>query len=440
MTEQIPDYYLVDNLTGQRGQASKLAFPENLEDVIDFLAQARQAQCGLITIGAQTGVTAATYPHLGEFLMDMSHMNQIIDYDTQTLTLTVEAGTPLTKIYDFLADKPYFYAPDPGAKNATIGGNAATNAGGMAAIKYGVTRDNIRGLEVVLANGSVLQVGGLNIKNASGYDLKDLFIGSEGTLGIITKLQLKLRPRPKFKQSQLIGFNRLEDLAPVIYEILASNVQPSALEFFSKSGLSHAEKYLGSQLVDINGEQLLLITVDGNQQEAIQADNQTIYQLALDHGAIDSKILDKQEAEQTWRLRDNMMAAIIAKDIVEGLDVVVPINKITETILKLEQLATKKGISNIFFGHAGDGNIHASFMKGNLSDQEWQERLDDFLDELYAEVKSVGGLPSAEHGIGLAKKHHLSETFPSDYMQALRQVKKAFDPDNILNPNKVIDI
>ncbi|GMA54284.1 hypothetical protein GCM10025857_56410 [Alicyclobacillus contaminans] len=219
----VPEELLTSNAHElEPGQAELIGYAESTEDVSDFIKKANEAGKKVITIGAHTGLTGATYPHKDEWFLSLAKMTDIISLDKETLTLNVQAGVTLAQIREYLADTPYFYAPDPGEKSATIGGTVGTNAGGMRAIKYGVTRDNVRGYDVVLANGDIIHAGSLNQKNSSGYDLKDLFIGSEGTLGVITELQLKLTTRPRFESSMLVGFEKLEDLAPTVYEILNS--------------------------------------------------------------------------------------------------------------------------------------------------------------------------------------------------------------------------
>lgn len=267
MDKNVPAVYLQNKITGEIGNAAGIFYPTNTAEVVECVKTVNEKKQKLITIGGFTGLTGATFASQGEVLVCLKQMRQIIELDQKTLTLTVQAGVTLAEIQTYLEQTPYFYAPDPGSKEATIGGTAATNAGGMRAIKYGVTRDNIRGMEVVLADGTLILVGGLNNKASSGYDLKDLFIGSEGTLGIITKLQLKLRPRPVTTQSVLIGFNDLNELAPAVYQILASSVTPTALEFFEKSGLAFASNLLEIPLPNVAGDAFLLLTVDGSAKE-----------------------------------------------------------------------------------------------------------------------------------------------------------------------------
>jgi glycolate oxidase len=431
----VPKEYLVNKVTGEIGAARGICFPSNLEEVVACVKN--EPTQPLITIGSFTGLTGATFPSGNETFLSLKKMNRILELDEETMTLTVEAGVTLTELQNFLAATPYFYAPDPGEKAASIGGTAATNAGGMRAIKYGVTRDNIRGLEVVLASGEVMDVGGLNRKSSSGYDLKDLFIGSEGTLGIITKLQLKLVARPSFEQSLLIGFKNLDDLAPTVFQILSSTLQPTTLEFFERQGIQFAESLLQQTFPNVEGAAFLLVTLDGDSIESIE--NQ---QLALQNLLPTAKIhfLNEAEAVNVWYLRGGIVSGVEAVTQQEPLDIVVPVNQITGTIQFMKELASHYHLNGVFFGHAGDGNIHVCVMREQLSDEEWQVALHGYLDEMYQYIASVKGLPSAEHGIGLLKKEFFLKNTDPVTLATMEAIKKALDPHLRLNPGKIFSI
>lgn len=438
MDKNVPAVYLQNKITGEIGNAAGIFYPTNTAEVVECVKTVNEKKQKLITIGGFTGLTGATFASQGEVLVCLKQMRQIIELDQKTLTLTVQAGVTLAEIQTYLEQTPYFYAPDPGSKEATIGGTAATNAGGMRAIKYGVTRDNIRGMEVVLADGTLILVGGLNNKASSGYDLKDLFIGSEGTLGIITKLQLKLRPKPVTTQSVLIGFNDLNELAPAVYQILASSVTPTALEFFEKSGLAFASNLLEIPLPNVAGDAFLLLTVDGSAKEC-QEQIENLKKILKDATIRAFNVLNEKEAKEIWQLRGAIVSGVEAISIQEPLDIVVPINQITTTILYMKKLAQQLELAGVFFGHAGDGNIHACIMRQNLSDSLWQKRLESFLNQLYREIAVRGGLPSAEHGIGLLKKKYFMENLSPAKLKLMQQIKATFDPLGVLNPGKIFD-
>lgn len=436
--EKIPEVYLEDSVTGRRGEAYGLVFPLTREEVVELVVYAQLADLSIIARGAGTGLTGATLPVRSELILDFSQMNQILEFDQDTLTLKVQPGATLENIQAYVAERGYFYPPDPGSKAATIGGTVATNAGGMRAVKYGVTRDYIRSLEIVLLSGEVLPVGSVTEKNSSGYDLKDLFIGSEGTLGITTEIQLKVIVPPTLTQSVLISFNHLEEISATVLAIIASHVDPTALEFFEKDGILPSEKKLKLTLPLSTGTAYLLLTVDGQEKGDLVRRFETAIQLAEENGSIDSLVLTSELSGEVWQLRGAIVAAIEETSQQEPLDVVVPVNKITETIVYMKSLGQRYNLPTICFGHAGDGNIHACILRQTLTIQEWEIRLSDMLRELYSYIAKQKGLPSAEHGIGLLKKTYFLREGNPVYLKYLQQVKQVFDPDNRLNPGKLL--
>lgn len=439
-THTVPEKYITHRVTGEKGRAAKIAFPETEAAIADYLKQAAAQKQSVITVGASTGLTGATFPQTGEWLLSLEHYRNILSLDEETLTLHVQSGVTLAEIQDYLEPTPYFYAPDPGSKQATIGGTAATNAGGMRAVKYGVTRENIRSMVVFLADGSKLAVGSLNNKDSSGYDLKDLFIGSEGTLGVITELGLKLRPKPAAKVSVVIGFEQLDDLAPVVYQILGSSLQPAALEFFDREAIRYAERFLAEDFLEIEGECFLLLTLDGSDEESVAQQLTQLSDASAKMKKQSFQSLREEQAQRIWRLRGAIGAGIEHVTQQEPLDVVVPINQITATIKRLRVVCLQSNLRAVFFGHAGDGNIHICLLREGLPQEEWEERLAVVLHQIYQEVAKRGGLPSAEHGIGLLKKPYFKEAIDPVKLQVMRQLKQALDPQNRLNPGKIFDI
>jgi glycolate oxidase len=433
---EISENYLTNRVTGEIGQATAIYFPTSQEEVVAIMLDVRKNQQKLITIGGHTGLSGATFPDDHQVLMSLEKLNRIIKLDIETMTLTVEAGVTIAEISEYLVDTPYFYAPDPGSKEASIGGNAATNAGGMRAVKYGVTRDNIRAMRVILADGRELRVGSINRKDSSGYDLKDIFIGSEGTLGVITELELKIQPKPKFSRDVLLGFENLTQLSPKVFEILASGLTPATLEFFERDSMAYSERALQLDFPDISGQAFLLITLDGNAEQ--QLEDELSYLASLSDESL--ILTDEQTRNAVWQLRGAIVSSVELESIQEPLDVVVPVNKIAPTIIALKQMAIEANLSAIFFGHAGDGNIHANIIKNDLTDEEWTEKIEAYLDVLYAYVAKVGGKPSAEHGIGLLKKPFFQKYTGTSELVAMKAIKRAFDPENILNPGKIFDL
>ncbi len=436
---EIPEKYADHNLTGSVGNPAVIVYPTTVDEVVEVVNETRENGNKIVTVGSKTGVVGATYADENSVLLSTDELDEIIGFDENTMTLTVEAGVTLNEIREYLEDTSYFYAPDPGSKAATIGGTAATNAGGMTAVKYGVTRDNVKGLEVVLANGEILTLDGLNKKSASGYDLKNLFIGSEGTLGVITKLQLAVHPKPQAENSVLMGFNSMEKAAPVIFRILQSSVNPTALEFVDDEAFAYSEKYLDLAKVDIEGSNYLLATLDGPDADSVKADVARLTHLADEAGALEVKQLTEEEADLMWKLRDTIATAVGSKTEVGTYDVVVPINEIAQTLKDMNDIGAEANVHGIYFGHAGDGNIHALMMRDDLDDEEWEKGLQHFDSKLYRQVAENGGLPAAEHGIGTQKVGYLEDTLGTVHIDTMKAVKKALDPDNIFNPGKVLE-
>lgn len=428
--------YMVEDVPGT---ATLIAYPESTADVQEIVQKANEENKKIITIGARTGLTSATYPEGDVWLVSLERMNKIIGLDEKTLTLSVEAGVTLEEIRDYLENTPYFYAPDPGNKKASIGGMAATNAGGMRAISYGVTRDNIRGITVVLANGDIIEVGSLNKKDATAYDLKNLFIGSEGTLGIMTEFDLKLLPVLEYETSIIMGFPSLDAVSDAIYEVVKSPIQPVALELLEESGIHYSEQFIQKKMPEVNGEAFLLTTVADHSADGIAVQVAEIEALGKRAGAVEVRALTKEQAKDMWEIRDNILNGIVAQGDWKMYDPVVPNHIFTDLVKEGKRLGDVYNVRTGFFGHAGDGNIHICVMRDNQSKEEWDKTKEDYEQDLFNYVADHGGLLSAEHGVGLEKKEYLPIFKDEAYIKALRSVKAAFDPHNMLNPGKVFD-
>ena len=434
---KIPKEYIESSLLEKVGTAQALVFPKTTQEVQALVLFAKENQFDLIPRGSGTGLTGATFPVRGEILIDLSQMKKIGQLNEETRTLFVEAGATLAEIQAFVAAKGYFYPPDPGSKEATIGGTIATNAGGMRAVKYGVTRNYVRQMTVVLSTGEILKVGSLTEKNSSGYDLKNLFIGSEGTLGIITEIALRVIVPPKMSRSLLIGFNTLTDVSKVVSQLLSSRVDPTALEFFEEEGIRYSEQLLTMTFPLKKSKNYLLLTIDGNFMLDLEERLTEALILAKENGSVEYLQLEGLLETQVWQLRGAIVSGIEAITKQEPLDIVVPVNKITETIQKIKSIGVENSLATITFGHAGDGNIHVCVLKENWENTEWEKRLTTFLETLYHYIAKQKGLPSAEHGIGLLKKSYFLKEVDPTYLAYLQKIKAVFDPENRLNPTKI---
>ncbi len=409
------------------------------KEASDIMKYANENHISVTPRGAGTGLVGSSVPLEHGIMIDTSLMNHILELDDENLTIDVEPGVLLMDLAAYVEDNDFFYPPDPGEKSATIGGNISTNAGGMRAVKYGVTRDFVRALEVVLPNGDIVNFGGKVVKNSSGYDLKDLMIGSEGTLGLITKATLKLLPKPKKVISLLIPFPSLKDAINTVPLIIKSKSIPTAIEFMQREVIEDAEEYLGKPFPDKQSDAYLLLKFDGNSQEEIEKAYDTVAKLCLEQGAVDVLISDTEEREESiWKARGAFLEAIKGSTTyMDEVDMVVPRNRVNEMVEYLHDLQPEVGLRIKSFGHAGDGNLHAYMLKDDLSDEEWELRVSAAMEKVYAKARDLKGQVSGEHGIGYAKKPYLRESLPIDSLELMNGIKSVFDPNNILNPHKI---
>lgn len=411
------------------------------EEIAKIMKYANDKIIPVTVRGSGTGLVGACVPVHGGIILDMTMMNKILSLDEENMVLEVEPGVLLMDIYEYVEPKGYFYAPDPGEKSATIGGNISTNAGGMRAVKYGVTRDWVLSLEVVLPNGEITRFGRNVVKDTTGYSLKNLIIGSEGTLAIITKAYLKLIPKPAKTISLLVPFDSLESGIEKVPEILKSKAEPTAVEFFGKETITFAEEFLGKKFPDTKNIAYILLTFDGMTDEELKSKYQAVADLCLNElGAIDVLIVDTDERkESVWSARGAFLEAIKASTTqMDECDVVVPRSKVAEYIKFTYELADKYNMRIPSFGHAGDGNLHIYICRDDLSVEKFEKNLELIFDEMYKKANEVGGLVSGEHGIGYAKKKYMASNLGAAQIEIMRGIKSVFDPNNILNPGKVV--
>ena len=434
ITEHIEKKYLSDNLERRLGSARAVVFPVSTEEVSGLLRFAYENKIPVTPRGAGTNLVGSTVPHGEGIVVDVSLMNHVLELDEETFTATVEPGVILEEFQSFVETKGLFYPPDPGEKRASIGGNISTNAGGMRAVKYGVTRDYVMGLEVVLADGTILAVGGKNRKDTTGLDLKELVIGSEGTLAVITKCVLKLIPKPEKSISILVGYESLKAGIESVPKIIQANVNPTAIEFIERKVVQLGEDFLHLKFPLSDAKAYLLLTFDGKEAE-ITDNIKTVEQVVKKAGASAFLALeDPKTAADVWRIRGCLVKSVEAVSEQEPLDMVVPINQIDTFVNFINEYEKQCGMRMISFGHAGDGNVHLCVVRGDRDDAAWEKELDQNLTVLYRKCAELGGLASGEHGIGLSKqKYMLAVTNPAN-IALMKRVKAAFDEKRILNP------
>ncbi|WP_411679537.1 FAD-binding oxidoreductase [Clostridium thailandense] len=437
--ENINEDFSHDELGGISKMPDAVVEVESTEEVSKIMTYAYENTIPVVARGSGTGLVGASVPLYGGIMVNMTKMNKILEIDEENLTLTVEPGVLLMEISKYVEEFDLFYPPDPGEKSATIAGNINTNAGGMRAVKYGVTRDYVRGLTIVLPTGKVIEVGGKVVKNSSGYSIKDMICGSEGTLGIVTKAVLRLLPLPKKAISLLIPFPNLEMAINTVPKIIKSKSIPTAIEFMQREVILAAEEFLGKKFPDNSSDAYLLLTFDGNSKEEIEKDYDKVAQICLNEGALDVYITDTDERkEAVWSARGAFLEAVKATTTdMDECDVVVPRNKVAEFVKYTDELQEQFNVRIRSFGHAGDGNLHVYVLKDDMTDEQWEKKLSEVFECMYKKSVSLNGLVSGEHGIGYAKRPYLFEQYGEDYVELMKNIKLAFDPKNILNPGKV---
>ena len=436
----IQEDYSHDELTGTNAYPELLIRPETAEEVSLIMHYAWEKEIPVVVRGAGTGLVGSSVAVYGGIMLDMVRMNRILELDADNLTVTVQAGVLLMDLAEYTLSRRFLYPPDPGEKSATIGGNISTNAGGMRAVKYGVTRDYVLGLTVVLSDGQIQKLGGKVVKTSSGYDLKDLIIGSEGTLAVVTEAILKLIPCPEHSISLLIPFQSMEDALRVVPLILRARFVPTALEYMSRETILFSEEYLGKPFPDTSSDAYLLLTYDGSSPQQVQNECERTADLCLENNARDVYLVDTQERKDSvWTARGSFLEAIKASTTdMDECDVVVPRNKIAEYITYTHSIARTLHMRIPSFGHAGDGNLHIYLCRDNMDAERWQKSKQEAFRLMYQKAREFGGQVSGEHGIGAAKKRYLRESLGDTQIHLMKGIKDIFDPKNIMNPGKIL--
>ncbi len=414
------------------------------EEISEVMKVCNENCIPVIPRGAGTGLAGGAVAIEGGVVLATTRMNKILEYDMENLSVTVQPGVLLQNLADDAATKGLLYPPDPGEKFATLGGNVSTNAGGMRAVKYGTTRDYVRAMTVVLPTGEIIKLGSNVKKTSTGYSLLNLMIGSEGTLGVITELTLKLVPAPKEIISLIVPFEDLNACIAAVPKVLLSGLNPQALEFMEKDIVRMSEAFLEKQVFPqvIDGVEAgayLLMSFDGNTMDELEEVSEKVSEILFEEGAIDIIVADTPALRKNaWAARGQFLEAIMADtDELDECDVVVPISKIASYLEYVNSLQEKHQIKIRSFGHAGDGNLHIYVCRYGMPQDEWEAKCKAAMDDMYAEADRIGGLVSGEHGIGHAKQEYLEKCVGEVEMNLMQNIKKVFDPNLILNPGKV---
>ena len=430
--------YSFDGTAALQQMPLAVVFARTTSQVAQILLLAGRTKTPVVTRGSGTGLSGGSLPSPGALVLCLAKMDKVLEVDRANLTLLAEAGATTLQIADAAAAAGLFYPPDPGSmKISTIGGNVSENSGGLRGLKYGITRSYVMGLEVVLPDGEILWTGNKCVKDVAGYSLRDLFIGSEGTLGVITKVLLKLIPPPAAKKTMVATYAQMDQAAQTVSDIIAAKIIPCTLEFLDRTTIRCVEDFAKVGLPDC--EALLLMETDGHPaqvaEEALEME-----QIARRNGALDVRVArDDAEANRLATARRSAFSAlarVAPTTILE--DATVPRSELAHMIRFVNSVATKHNLRIGTFGHMGDGNLHPTFLTDERNTAE-MHRIEEAFREIFTEAIRLGGTITGEHGIGVSKKSFLPKFAGNAQMRVMRELRRALDPQGILNPGKMFD-
>jgi glycolate oxidase len=417
--------------------------PRKTEEIGALMQLANKHLIPVTPRGAGTGLTGGALPHLGGLVIAMERFNQILDIDERNLQVTTEPGVITEVLQNAVKEKGLFYPPDPASKGSCfIGGNISENSGGPKAVKYGVVKDYVLNLEIVLPTGEIIWTGSNVLKNATGYNLTQLIVGSEGTLGIVTKIVLRLIPHPKFDLLMLAPFDSLEKASEAVSAIFRAGITPSAMELMEIESIKLASKLCDSTAITItdNLAAHLIIEVDGNDKEVLMKDMEAIAEVLANFEVGELYFADDaQQKTELWKIRRKANEASVAAGYTIEEDTVVPRAELPRLIMGVKALAAENGFKVVSYGHAGDGNLHIRINHPLYKKSYENEVIQSILIKIFELVKSLGGTISGEHGIGLIQKSFMPVIFDPITMELMKGIKKVFDPNNILNAGKIFD-
>ncbi len=418
--------------------------PRTAEEISAILKICNKDKIPVTPRGAGTGLSGGALPHLGGVLLSTERMNYILDIDERNLQVTTEPGVITEVLQNAVKEKHLFYPPDPSSRGSCfIGGNISENSGGPKAVKYGVVKDYVLNLQVVLPSGEIIWTGANVLKNATGYNLTQLIVGSEGTLGIVTRIVLRLIPLPKHDLLMLVPFNAAENACAAVSAIFRAGYTPSAMEFMERDALVWVSKFLDTSSVQIGDDVQahLLIEADGNNIDVLMQEMEGISAIVQQFDCGDILFADDaQQKAELWKMRRRVGEAVKSHSIYKEEDTVVPRAELPILLKGVKDIGRKYGFQSVCYGHAGDGNLHVNIIKGTLTDEEWNGSLKEGIKEIFVLVKQLGGTLSGEHGIGLVQKEYMDIVFDPASMRLMKEIKKIFDPNNILNAGKIFDL
>jgi glycolate oxidase len=432
--------YTHDEVVGLRAAPEVVVRVTSARQVAEVLKLAQQARVPVTPRGAGYGLSGGAVPVQGGIVLSLEKMNRILDIDKENLMVTVEPGVITGNIHRAVEAEGLFYPPDPASLDScTIGGNVAEGAGGPRAVKYGVTKDYVCGLEAVLPSGEIITCGGKLVKNVTGYNLIQLLIGSEGTLAVVTKIVLRLLPLPKIQVDLLVPYDDFEAAADTVSDIIAHRILPTAIEFMERDSVLAVERLLQKELPYRDAEAHLLIQLDGSRRETVDADYEVVGDLCLKHQARDVLVArDQRTRDRLWEARRLIIEALNHESPVNHMeDVVVPRAEIPSLLRGIKNIARRHEVRIICFGHAGDGNVHVNVLKDGITDDRWKELVPTVTGDIYRLSLSLSGTITGEHGIGATRRRYLPLALSEAQIEVMRRIRVAFDPNQILNPGKI---
>lgn len=416
--------------------------PQTVEQISQIMKLAYAQKIPVTVRGAGTGLSGGALPVCGGIVISMERFNKILQIDERNLQATVEPGVINYNFQEEVKKLGLFYPPDPASwGSCSLGGNVAHSSGGPKAVKYGTTRDYVLNIEMVLPSGEIIWTGANTLKYSTGYNLTHLMVGSEGTLGIITKIVFKLIPLPKHDFLMLVPFYSAEKACEAVGAVFREGIIPSAMEFMERDAIDWSMKYAGELNISIKPEwkALLLIEVDGNDLDTLMKDCEAIAKITQQYDADDLLFADTAEQKASlWKIRRKVGEAVKSNSVYKEEDTVVPRAELPTLLKGVKEIGNKYGFKSVCYGHAGDGNLHVNIIKGDLSDEVWENELPKGITEIFELCKALGGTISGEHGIGLVQKQYMSIVFPAHQIALMQGLKKLFDPNLILNPNKMV--
>jgi glycolate oxidase len=432
--------YSHDEVVGLRADPEVVVRVTSAEQVAEIFRLAQQERIPVTPRGAGYGLSGGAVPIHGGIVLSLEKMNRILEIDKNNLMVTVEPGVITGDLHRAVEAEGLFYPPDPASLDSCfIGGNIAEGAGGPRAVKYGVTKDYVVGLEAVLPSGEIIKSGGKLVKNVTGYNLIQLLVGSEGTLAVVTKIILRLLPLPKVQVDLLVPYDEFQMAADTVSDIIAHRILPTTIEFMEQDSMLAVENLLQKKVPYSDAAALLLIQLDGNRQEAVDADYEVVGELCLAHGARDVLVAqDRRTRDRLWEARRLIIDALNHTSPVNHMeDVVVPRAEIPALLSGVKEIAARHDVRIISFGHAGDGNVHVNVLKDEMSKERWESVVPTVIEEIYQLTLSLGGMITGEHGIGVTRRNYLCLALDETQIALMRGIKDTFDPHYILNPGKI---